>query len=82
MITERKYVGVAMQTKNMGQNRRNQQLHFSTADNLLRSGLVGIWADREDITDSLEFARQLRYTAEHQSAKRLVAEANETTENK
>ena len=31
-----------------------------TARDLLDSGLVGMWADREDIGDSLEFARQLR----------------------
>lgn len=37
-----------------------------TAADLLQSGLVGIWADREEITDSVEFARQLRHTAEHQ----------------
>lgn len=36
-----------------------------TASDLLHSGLVGIWADREEISDSLEFARQLRQTAEH-----------------
>lgn len=36
-----------------------------TASDLLQSGLVGIWADREEISDSLEFARQLRQTAEH-----------------
>jgi hypothetical protein len=26
---------------------------------------VGLWADREDIGDSLEYARQLRREAEH-----------------
>jgi hypothetical protein len=36
-----------------------------TARDLLQSGLVGIWADREDIEDSLEFARGLRRQAEH-----------------
>lgn len=36
-----------------------------TAHDLLQSDLVGIWADRVDITDSLSFARQLRYRAEH-----------------
>ena len=38
-----------------------------TARDLLQSGLVGLWADREDIGDSLEFARRLRRQAEHQS---------------
>lgn len=36
----------------------------TTARDLLESGLVGIWADREDITDSSEFARQLREKAQ------------------
>lgn len=31
-----------------------------TARELLESGLVGLWADREDINDSLSFARRLR----------------------
>jgi hypothetical protein len=35
-----------------------------TARDLLQSQLVGIWADREDIKDSLMFARQLRQRAE------------------
>jgi len=35
-----------------------------TARDLLDSGLVGLWADREDITDSSEFARHLREKAE------------------
>jgi len=36
-----------------------------TARDLLQSGLVGLWADRDDIHDSLAFARQLRWQAEH-----------------
>ena len=31
-----------------------------TMGDLLDSPLIGMWADREDITDSAEFARQLR----------------------
>ena len=31
-----------------------------TFGDLLASGFVGSWADRDDITDSAEFARQLR----------------------
>jgi hypothetical protein len=30
---------------------------------LLESGLVGLWADRTDIEDSIEFARKLRRRA-------------------
>lgn len=36
-----------------------------TGADLLNSGVVGMWADREDIGDSLEFARSLRKQAEH-----------------
>lgn len=36
-----------------------------TARDLLQSELVGLWADREDIGDSLAFARRLRWQAEH-----------------
>ncbi len=35
-----------------------------TAGDLLRSPLFGLWKDREDIGDSLEFARKLRAEAE------------------
>lgn len=36
-----------------------------TARALLDSEVVGLWADREDISDGLDFARQLRGRAEH-----------------
>jgi hypothetical protein len=36
-----------------------------TAQQLLESGLVGIWKDREDIEDSSKFARQLREQAQN-----------------
>ena len=35
-----------------------------TGADLLKSGLVGMWAGRKDIGDSLEFAHQLRQKAE------------------
>jgi len=35
-----------------------------TGADLLASGLFGIWKNRTDITDSLEFARELRRRAE------------------
>ena len=35
------------------------------ASDLLQSELVGLWADRSDIDDSVSFARQLRQQAEH-----------------
>ncbi len=35
-----------------------------TARQLLNSGLIGLWKDRTDITDSAEYARQLREQAQ------------------
>ena len=35
-----------------------------TGDELLASGLFGIWKDRTDIDDSVEFARRIRQQAE------------------
>ena len=35
-----------------------------TASQILRSGLVGLWKDREDIEDSSSYARQLREQAQ------------------
>lgn len=40
-----------------------------TARDLLQSEIVGLWADREDISDSLTFARQLRQQAEHRQGR-------------
>jgi hypothetical protein len=39
-----------------------------TAIDLARSDLVGMWSDRSDIEDSLNFARQLRRAAEHRTS--------------
>ena len=36
-----------------------------TAQALLKSALVGLWANRDDIGDSPDFARLLRRKAEH-----------------
>lgn len=38
-----------------------------TAGDLLRSPLCGIWKDRTDIGDSVQFARSLRARAEQRS---------------
>ncbi len=35
-----------------------------TARQLLNSGLIGLWKNRTDITDSAEYARQLREQAQ------------------
>ena len=35
-----------------------------TARQLLNSGLIGMWKDRTDITDSVEYAHQLREQAQ------------------
>ncbi|MBI5082214.1 MAG: hypothetical protein HZC38_21145 [Chloroflexi bacterium] len=39
-----------------------------TARDLLQSNLVGLWADRTDIGDSVVFARQLRERAEQRGS--------------
>ena len=36
-----------------------------TGADLLQSGLVGLWTDRDDLGDGREFARSLRRQAEH-----------------
>ena len=36
-----------------------------TAKELLNSGLIGLWKDREDIKDSADYARQLRGKAQN-----------------
>jgi hypothetical protein len=38
-----------------------------TAGDLLRSPLCGLWKDRSDIGDSIEYARMLRAKAEQRS---------------
>ena len=40
------------------------------ASDLLNSGLVGIWADRTEISDSRDFARRLREQAQNRSHSR------------
>ncbi len=40
-----------------------------TAGDILKSPLLGMWKDRKDITDSLEFARKLR---EHSETRKEV----------
>jgi hypothetical protein len=40
------------------------ELPWLTTKELLNSGIVGIWEDRTDIGDSVEFARKLRKQAE------------------
>jgi len=41
-----------------------------TARDLLESEIVGLWADRDDIEDSVEYARRLRHQAEHRTRSR------------
>jgi hypothetical protein len=41
-----------------------KEMRVLSAADLLNSGLVGIWAQRADIGDSLEFARRLREQAQ------------------
>lgn len=48
---------------------RSQKMDGVTLGELLQSGLVGIWEDRSDIDDSVEFARQLRRRASQDQSK-------------
>ena len=41
----------------------NPDIGTMTVEELLKSGLVGIWKDRTDIKDNVEFARELREKA-------------------
>ena len=36
-----------------------------TARDLLHSGLIGLWKDRQDIGDSVDYAQKLRDQAQH-----------------
>jgi len=49
-----------IETFDWGSNKGKQPL---TGQALLQSGLVGIWRDRTDIGDTLEYARELRRRA-------------------
>ena len=39
---------------------RRKRARYITLGELLRSDIVGIWSDRTDIGDSVEYARELR----------------------
>lgn len=43
---------------------KNKKVKTMTAADLLQSDLFGIWSNRQDIGDSLDFARSLRRQAE------------------
>jgi len=55
------FIGYLKSTSNRTQTRPKEL----TARDLLQSDLVGLWVDRDDIGDSLSFARRLRHQAEH-----------------
>ena len=57
------FIGHLKQRSTLGQEQPHSR--ELTARDLLQSDLVGLWADREDISDSLSFARRLRRQAEH-----------------
>lgn len=46
-------------------------LPMLSADQLLNSGLIGLWKDREDISDSSSYARLLREQAQHRMPEAL-----------
>ena len=43
---------------------KSHRRRYMKASDLLKSKLVGLWRDRTDISDSSEFARQLREQAQ------------------
>jgi hypothetical protein len=45
-----------------------QKPETPTALDLAQSDLVGLWADRQDIVNTLDYARRLRDQAEHRRA--------------
>ena len=47
--------------------RARQSVKPMKASDLLKSGLVGVWSKRQDIGDSIEFARKLRSQAQTRS---------------
>lgn len=47
--------------------RARQSVKPMLASDLLKSGLVGVWSKRQDIGDSITFARQLRKQAQTRS---------------
>jgi hypothetical protein len=49
---------------------RGRRVACGTARDLRRSGLVGMWRDRADIGDSLEYSRRLRQQAQEQRYER------------
>ena len=49
------------------QDQPPDEIHGITGAELLASGLVGLWAERDDIADSAKFARELRQKAERRN---------------
>ena len=56
---------IAFLTHRMHLERAPSHTQLLTAADVLQSDLVGLWADRSDIADSVAVARQLRQQAEH-----------------
>jgi hypothetical protein len=52
------------------ERRRGRRVACGTARDLRRSRLVGMWQDRADIGDSLEYSRRLRQQAQEQRYER------------
>ena len=62
-------VVTAMRSTKSRSSRRTRatQKKILTANELLKPTIVGMWADRDDIGDSVEFARTLRSRAQRRS---------------
>ncbi len=50
---------------------RGQDVRGITGQEILDSEFLGMWADRKDITDSVEFARELRRRAQQRNHPRV-----------
>ena len=57
------FIGYLAQGSSQGKESTAQH-RILTAEELLQSDLVGMWADRQDMGETLDFARNLRHLAE------------------
>ena len=51
----------------VGEDHSSAERKSGTLGDMLKSPAIGMWADREDITDSAEYARHLREKASQRS---------------
>jgi len=66
-LPEGKALVVHVEEATTAQQPDDSQAGGMTAGELLKSDFVGLWKDRTDIGDTLEFARQLRDRAQRRT---------------